>query len=62
MTTVTTLSAVLVVYIVSVVFNISSVQGFALPMMMGLISGCYSSICIAGPLWVMWQNHKKAAK
>ena len=62
MTTVTTLSAVLVVYIVAVIFNISSVQGFALPMMMGLISGCYSSICIAGPLWVMWQNHKKATK
>ncbi len=61
-TTVTTLSAVLVVYIVSVIFNISSVQGFALPMMMGLISGCYSSICIAGPLWVMWQQHKKATK
>ncbi len=62
MTTVTTLSAVLTVYIVAVVFNISSVQAFALPMMIGLISGCYSSICIAGPLWVMWQNHKKDKK
>jgi preprotein translocase SecF subunit len=62
MTSITTLSAILIVYIVAVAFNISSVQGFALPMMIGVISGCYSSICIAGPLWVMWQNHKKAKK
>ena len=62
MTSVTTLSAILIVYIVAVFFNIASVQAFALPMMIGVISGCYSSICIAGPLWVMWQNHKKAKK
>ncbi len=62
MTSVTTLLAIFIVYIVAVAFNISSVQGFALPMMIGVISGCYSSICIAGPLWVMWQNHKKAKK
>lgn len=62
MTSVTTLSAILIVYIVAVAFNITSVQGFALPMMIGVISGCYSSICIAGPLWVMWQNNKKSKK
>lgn len=62
MTSITTLSAIFIVYIVAVAFNITSVQGFALPMMIGVISGCYSSICIAGPLWVMWQNNKKAKK
>ena len=62
MTSVTTLSAILVVYVVACAFNITSVQGFALPMIIGIISGCYSSICIAGPLWVMWQRHKKAKK
>lgn len=62
MTSITTLSAVLVVFVVAVVFNISSVQSFALPMLIGIISGCYSSLCIAGPLWVMWQRHKKAKK
>lgn len=62
MTSVTTLSAILIVYIVALFFNISSVQSFALPMMIGVISGCYSSVCIAGPLWVMWQNHKKEKK
>lgn len=62
MTSVTTLSAILIVYIVAMFFNISSVQSFALPMLIGVISGCYSSVCIAGPLWVMWQNHKKEKK
>lgn len=62
MTSITTLSAIFIVYIVAVFFNISSVQSFALPMMIGVISGCYSSICIAGPLWVVWQNHKKSKK
>lgn len=62
MTSVTTFAAILIVYIVATVFNIASVKGFALPMMIGVISGCYSSICIAGPLWVMWQNHKESKK
>lgn len=62
MTSVTTFSAILIVYIVAAVFNIASVKGFALPMMIGVVSGCYSSICIAGPLWVLWQNHKAAKK
>ncbi len=62
MTSVTTFSAILIVYIVAAVFNIASVKGFALPMMIGVISGCYSSICIAGPLWVIWQNRKASKK
>lgn len=62
MTSVTTLFAIMIVYIVAIFFNIASVQSFALPMMIGVISGCYSSLCIAGPLWVMWQNHKRAKK
>ena len=60
MTSITTLCAILIVYILAVVYNIPSVQGFALPMMIGVISGCYSSICITGPLWVMWRHHKAA--
>lgn len=58
-TSITTLIAIGTVLIVSLVFNIDSVTSFALPMMIGVISGCYSSICIAGPLWVIWQRHKK---
>ncbi|MBR2715437.1 MAG: protein translocase subunit SecF, partial [Ruminococcus sp.] len=45
-------------YVVATIFGLDSVQSFALPMMIGVISGCYSSICIAGPLWVKWQTRK----
>ncbi len=57
-TSITTLAAIFAVFMFALVFNIKSVVTFALPMMMGVVSGCYSSICIAGPLWVMWQKHK----
>ena len=59
MTSITTLAAITSVYVVCLVYNITSIQSFALPMMVGLISGCYSSICIATPLWVIWQLRKK---
>lgn len=57
-TSVTTLVAIGTVYVVALIFNLNSVQSFALPMMIGIISGCYSSLCIAGPLWVAWNNRK----
>lgn len=59
-TSITTLAAIGTVYVVALVFNIPSVQSFALPMIIGVISGCFSSLCIAGELWVMWQNHKQS--
>lgn len=33
------------------VFGVSSVREFALPIMVGVVSGCWSSVCIAGPIW-----------
>ena len=53
-----TFSSIATVFVVGAVFNLSSVTSFALPMMVGIVTGCYSSICIAGPLYVMWENHK----
>ena len=55
-TSITTLVAIGTVYVVALIFNLASVQAFALPMMIGIVSGCYSSLCIAGPLWVMWNK------
>ncbi len=54
----TTGMCVLVILIASLMFGISSIREFALPMFFGLISGCYSSICIASILWGMWENRK----
>lgn len=53
-----TFAAIATVYIVGATFGLTSVTTFALPMMVGIVTGCYSSVCIAGPLYVMWQDHK----
>lgn len=50
--------SVALVYFLAFYNSIDSIQSFALPMAIGAISGCYSTICIAGPLWVTWQNYK----
>lgn len=50
--------SITIIYIFAQIYDIGSIRNFALPMMFGTISGCYSTICIAGPLWTMWQNHK----
>ncbi len=54
-----TLVSIVVVYIFACVQDIQSIKSFALPMIFGIISGCYSTICIAGPIWVSWQKHKE---
>ena len=35
---------------------------FALPMMVGVVVGCYSSICIAAPLYTVWTVHRAGKK
>ncbi len=35
-----------------VIFGVSSIKEFALPLMAGIICGAYSSICITGVLWL----------
>ena len=57
-TSVAVFASITIVYIFAQIYNIESIKDFALPMMFGTISGCYSTICIAGPLWVMWKNHE----
>ena len=39
--------------------GIDSIKSFALPMAIGAVSGSYSTICIAGPLWAMWKRHQR---
>ena len=58
-TSLTTLMCVLSILIFAILFGIESIKVFALPMLFGLISGCYSSVCIAGPLWGAWQEWKE---
>ena len=57
-TTVTTVLAVLTIIVVSELYGLSSLRTFAIPMVFGLLSGCISSMFVAGPLWVLWKNRK----
>lgn len=57
-TSITTFVAITTVYVVGLLYNLPSITTFALPMMVGVAVGCYSSICIASPLFVMWQEKK----
>lgn len=57
-TSVTTGICVFIVLVASWIFRIESITEFTLPMFFGLISGCYSSICIAGIIWTAWNKKK----
>ena len=61
-TSLTTGVCVLIILGASIVFGIRSIYQFSLPMFFGIISGCYSSVCIAGVLWGMWERRKEGGK
>ncbi len=52
------LGTLAIVCVVAITSNVPSIISFAFPMFIGGISGTYSTIFIAGPLWVMWQEKK----
>ncbi len=62
MTSITTCLALGVVCMISVIYRLDSIYSFAFPLLFGMVSGVYSTICIATPLWVDWKSKKKAAK
>lgn len=45
--------------IVAVNIFVPAVRDFSMPLIIGIISGCYSSIFIASPLWVIFKNMGK---
>ena len=57
-TTITTLLTIGMVYIMGV----TSIKAFALPIIIGIIIGTYSSICIAGSVWATWKDSAVKAK
>lgn len=61
-TTIATALAMVIVCIVAVTRNVSSIMSFAVPMLIGVIAGLYSSVCLSGPLWVTWQRYKRDRK
>ncbi len=59
-TSFTTFVMVAVLY----VMGVSSIKEFALPLMVGIVCGAYSSVCITGPLWYVMKTrlHGKSAQ
>lgn len=41
------------------IFGVSSVKEFALPLMVGVVCGAYSSVCITSPLWYIFGGKKR---
>lgn len=63
MTSITTCVALGVVCVVAMVFQLESIFTFAMPLMFGMVSGVYSTMCIATQLWVDWKTRgKKTAR
>ena len=51
-TSLTTLVMVVCLYI----FGVTSIKEFALPLMVGIVAGAYSSVCLAGGFWYVLRN------
>ncbi len=62
LTSLTTFLALVVVLAVAGVFSISTVVSFSLPMMVGVVAGCFSSQFIAPNLFAAWQVRKAESK
>ncbi|HHU90501.1 MAG TPA: protein translocase subunit SecF [Clostridiaceae bacterium] len=60
-TMVTTLISVVVLLVFSATNNIGSLIDFSFSLLIGVVTGAYSSIFIAAPLWVFWKERRQKA-
>ena len=58
-TTITTVMALGVMCIVAKLYGLDSIFTFAFPLMMGMISGVYTSLCVSTSAWVLWSERSK---
>ena len=57
-TNLTLLVAVLTIVVVASIYDIRSILTFAVPMMVGVVAGTYSSMFISNSLWVSWREYR----
>ena len=57
-TSLTTVIALMTVIVIALIYDVGTIISFAVPLVIGMVSGVYSTLCIAGPLWVDWQSRK----
>lgn len=61
-TTATTVMAMLSISVVCSLMGVTSILTFSIPLAVGMLVGFYSSLCLAGPLWIWWQERKGKKK
>lgn len=61
-TSLTTVVAMIAVTIVAAVYGVTSIISFSLPVMVGMIAGTYSSVCLVSVLWSFFEDKKDARK
>lgn len=61
-TSLTTVVAMLAVTIVATVYGVTSIISFSLPVMVGMIAGTYSSVCLVSVLWSYFESKKDTRK
>lgn len=61
-TSLTTVVAMLAVTIVAAVYGVTSIISFSLPVMVGMIAGTYSSVCLVSVLWSYFESKKDTHK
>lgn len=57
-TTLAVFCAVVVLLVIALIFNLDTILSFALPISIGVLAGCYSSVLLSSPLWALWREKK----
>ena len=57
-TTITTLLTIGMIYILGV----QSIREFAFPLIVGILAGLYSSVCLSGSLWTLFKKKNTRVK
>jgi preprotein translocase subunit SecF len=51
-----------VLVVVALTQGVDAIISFAVPMLFGSISGCYSSVALSAPIWMRWLKKEEAAE
>ncbi len=57
----TTLTVIFVL-VMLIIFGVPSIQNFTIPLLVGIVSGAYSSIFLSGPIWTRFRGKRNLKK
>ena len=60
-TTLTTVVALSVMCVVAKLYGLDSIFTFVFPLMMGMLSGVFTSLCVSTSSWILWSRRKAAS-